>query len=91
MRKKKKPDGRARRLRVFAWALALTLAVIGWILGDHARWGLTLELSAAAVFAVGTTWPYAFDGVYRLFVPASTSGMGHPSGTAASGGPPPLS
>jgi len=71
MRNKKKRDGRGRRLRIFAWALALTLAIIGWLLGDYARLGLILELCAAVVFAVGTTWPYAFDRLYR-FLPATT-------------------
>lgn len=79
MRKKKKSDGRGRRLRVFAWALALILAVVGWILGDHATLGLILELSAAVVFAVGTTWPYAFAAPYRLLAPARKPGVEQPS------------
>jgi hypothetical protein len=78
MRKRKKTDGRGRTLRIFAWVLALILAVAGWIVGGNARLGLILELSAAVVFAVGTTWPYAFDRPYRLLGPARKPRLGDP-------------
>ncbi len=68
-RNKKKRGGQGNRLRMFAWLMALTLALAGWGLG-RTRLGLVLELTAALVFAVGTLWPGSFESLYRLVGPA---------------------
>ena len=68
--RKKKGDGRGRRLRVSAWALALMLALAGWLVGDRVPLGLILQLSAGVVFAVGSIWPYAFESLHRPFTPS---------------------
>lgn len=52
-----------RHLRQFAWGMALFLAVLSWA-GAAFPWTLTMRLSAACLFAVGTVlpgilrWPY---------------------------------
>lgn len=70
MRNRKKRNGRGRRLRIFAWTLALVLALVGWLLLSRTPWGLLLELAAAIIFAVGATWPRTFEGLYRVVGPA---------------------
>ena len=65
MRRRKKGTGRGRKLRMFAWVLALGLALLGWGMYARTPTGFALQLSAAMVFAVGTTWPYAFERLYR--------------------------
>ncbi len=57
------PDGESRRrLRHFAWAVALLLAVIAW--RQERQAALPLQIAAALVFSVGTVlprtmrWPY---------------------------------
>jgi hypothetical protein len=69
MRNKKKGDGRGRRLRIFAWTLALTLALVGWMWLSRSPLGLLLELTAAIIFAVGATWPRSFESLYRIVGP----------------------
>jgi len=77
MRTKKKGDGRGRKLRLFAWVLALVLALLGWGIFHRTPAGFALQLSAALVFAVGATWPYAFDFLFRRVGPARRPRLGN--------------
>jgi hypothetical protein len=81
MRNRKKGTGRGRKLRVFAWVLALGLALLGWGVFARTPAGFALQVSAAVVFAVGATWPYAFARLYRVVGPAAP----HPSPPAGQG------
>jgi hypothetical protein len=54
-------------LRQFGWLLALVLAVAGWRIGPS-RAGLTLQATAALVFAVGSLWPAALRGIYLVLL-----------------------
>jgi hypothetical protein len=61
-------------LRQFAWGTALFLAVLSWP-GGASSWTLSLRLTAALLFAIGTVlpsvlrWPYlGLVLVLRLFV-----------------------
>jgi len=84
-KKRKVGDGRGRRLRVFAWILALVLALTGWVWFDRHPVGFALQLTAALVFAVGATWPRAFERLYRLVGPAPAQPFSSPPGGQASG------
>ncbi len=83
MRPRKKGNGRGRKLRVFAWVLALGLALLGWGVFARTPAGFALQVSAAVVFAVGTTWPYAFASLYRAGSPAHPSPPRTDSGNPA--------
>ena len=62
-RSRKKRNSQNAQLRLFAWLLALLIALLSWRL-SHTPWGLVLQLAAALVFALGTMWPSAFQGLY---------------------------
>ena len=53
-----------------AMVLALGLALLGWAVFPGTPAGFALQVSAALVFAVGATWPRAFETLYRLVRPA---------------------
>lgn len=55
------------QLRLFAWCLALMLAVTAWRQEAREIAG-GLRLVAAVVFAVGTVWPRAFREVHRALM-----------------------
>lgn len=56
-RKKKTPNNSPMRL--LAWALALVVALVSCYF-PRTPLGMFLELTAAAIFAVGTVWPHIF-------------------------------
>jgi hypothetical protein len=62
----KKRDAERTQLRLLAWVLALLVAVIS-TQTPRGQPRLTLELTAALIFAIGTVWPTAFRWLKRLF------------------------
>jgi hypothetical protein len=52
-------------MRLVAWALALVVAILSCYFA-HTPLGLTLELTAAGIFAVGTIWPHLFRRIYQI-------------------------
>lgn len=60
-----KLDPPKRRLRYFAWIVALGLAVVAWFL-DRSAAGVWLQIAAAIVFATGTVLPGLYRPLYLL-------------------------
>jgi hypothetical protein len=56
-----------RRLRRFAWVLALLAALAAYHQPDPAT-DLTLRLTSALIFATGTVWPGLFRWPYRVLL-----------------------
>jgi hypothetical protein len=52
-------------MRLVAWTLALLVAIVSCYF-PHSPLGLFLELTAAAVFAIGTIWPHLFRRLYLI-------------------------
>ncbi len=63
-RSRRKRSSQAVPARVFAWLLALAVALLGWSISPS-RAALLLQIVAALIFAVGTTWPRLFVYLYQ--------------------------
>jgi hypothetical protein len=56
-----------RRLRHFAWFIALVLALVAWQQTSFS-WAWGFRLAAAVIFAIGTVLPNAFRRPYRVLL-----------------------
>jgi len=65
MARNRKKKTRNAPMRLIARALALVVAIVSCYF-PRTPLGLFLELTAAAIFAVGTVWPHLFRGLYLI-------------------------
>jgi hypothetical protein len=62
-RNRKKRKSQNNSFRLFAWVLALAVALGSWPFAGT-RLCFFLEVTAALLFALGAVWPHMFRGLY---------------------------